>query len=54
MLYRRRWIVTGWTAWEYVGGRWATAPAASSQQGPLTVDVFETGADQRLKHAVLD
>jgi hypothetical protein len=54
VLYRRRWMVTGWTAWEYVGGRWTTAPAASSQQGPLTVDVFETGADQRLKHAVLD
>jgi murein DD-endopeptidase MepM/ murein hydrolase activator NlpD len=53
-LYRKRWLVTGWTGWQGLGGSWATAPGAASQPGPLTVDVFESGGDRRLKHAAVD
>jgi hypothetical protein len=52
-LYQRRWLGTGWTAWDGFGGPWATAPAASSQPG-LLADVFEIGVDGSLRHAVLD
>jgi murein DD-endopeptidase MepM/ murein hydrolase activator NlpD len=53
-LYRRRWLGSGWTDWVGFGGQWSSSPAASSQRGPLTVDVFETGADRALKHATFD
>jgi murein DD-endopeptidase MepM/ murein hydrolase activator NlpD len=53
-LYRRRWLGSGWTGWEALGGHWATAPAASSQRGPLSVDVFESSMGNALTHAVLD
>jgi hypothetical protein len=53
-LYRRRWLGAAWTAWEPKGGSWSTGPAAGSQRGPQTVDVFEAGLDHALKHAVID
>ena len=53
-LYRRRWLGSGWTEWAGFGGVWGSSPAASSQRGPLTIDVFETGGDRALKHAILE
>jgi murein DD-endopeptidase MepM/ murein hydrolase activator NlpD len=53
-LYRKRWLATAWTTWQGLGGAWATGPGGASQPGPLTVDIFESSTDRRLKHAVAD
>jgi murein DD-endopeptidase MepM/ murein hydrolase activator NlpD len=53
-LYRRRWLGSWWTAWSGSDGGWTSAPAASSQKGSLTVDIFESDVNRALQHALFN